>query len=106
MEEQVSSPYENVNCSEKLKQNFAEHTVTNKEHTNQTEHGDFVNNILFDVYSDFERTLERAESGNRKKSKQTSKTFHIFKLELLTHLIHMCMIQRKQLYFSIKMINF
>lgn len=54
-------------------QNFNENTVTKQDNNNQIEHGNFVNNILFDVYSDFERTLERAETENRKKSKETSK---------------------------------
>ncbi|XP_055316323.1 uncharacterized protein LOC129576009 isoform X3 [Sitodiplosis mosellana] len=64
VQQKASSPYDNVDYKK-------EPCERNKKNIGP-EQGDFVNNILFDVYSDFERTLERASGRSGQKGKEKS----------------------------------
>lgn len=77
LEEKVTSPYDNIDstrAASNMQQFPDKRIVPIQEHQTPTEQdGDFVNNILFDVYSDFERTLERASMRSRKTTQEKSK---------------------------------
>lgn len=58
MQQKASSPYDNVDYKKEINERNKNDVCS------APEQGDFVNKILFDVYSDFERTLERTSARN------------------------------------------
>lgn len=72
LEDKVTSPYDNIDCN-RIASNNERIVPIQEQHTPTEQDGDFVNNILFDVYSDFERTLERASMRSRKTTQKKSK---------------------------------
>lgn len=66
------SPYDNVEYENNLdKASTREHIVSSQDIANSKNQGDFVNSTLYDVYSDFERTLERTSTRGRKASNES-----------------------------------
>lgn len=56
----MSLPYESIDDSKEFFKRDNKHTLSAQQQ------GDFVNSVLYDVYSDFERTLERTSIPNKK----------------------------------------
>lgn len=80
-----ASPYDNIDANERLiDQKFKQHLITSGAVTstpvkNRTEQDEFVNNILYDVCTDFERTLERASMRTKKHCPENGENlYHIF----------------------------
>lgn len=78
------------------KSDFIEDLLSNEvPRRDQTHRGDFVNDTLSDVYSDFERTLERTSTRcqeNDIRSKQNKITVLLFRLGYLHYLLYLLLI--------------
>lgn len=91
LEKKVNAPpYGNIDANERLiEQKFEQHLFTGAASTstpvkNRAEQDDFVNNILYDVCTDFERTLERASMRTKKPSTKNGKNiYRIYYFELM-----------------------
>lgn len=71
-------PFDNIESNRDWNKQHTgrEHATRTHEFKSQTEQNDFVDNILSDVYSDFERTLERTSTRGRKNKDEKSKLLH------------------------------
>lgn len=84
-----ASHYDNIDANERLiGHKFEQHPITSGAVTStpvksRTAQDDFVNNILYDVCTDFERTLERASMRTKKHTTENGKHFYQFLYILL-----------------------
>lgn len=86
-----TSQYDNIDSSYRsIDRNFEQRTiasaVTSTPVKNRSEQDDFVNNILYDVCTDFERTLERTSMRTKKRSPENGKQMQYARVSIIDQL--------------------